>query len=74
MTDLAAGYSELDARFQPASTVATHAEILRDSYWARDLDFVLVSDEAARLAREFDGDHDVAEFARLVDRVAEIGS
>ena len=74
VAELAADYGDLDARFRLASAVATYAEILRDSYWAQDLALVDVADEAARLASELAGDDDVAEFARLVDRVVDIDS
>jgi Ca-activated chloride channel family protein len=72
VADLAADYADLSPRFQLATTVATYAEVLRDSYWAQSLDLDTVAAEAARLADRLGDDADVAEFADLVERAASI--
>ena len=52
-------------KFQLSTVVAEYAEILRESYWARESSLQTVADEAARLRRLIPEDADIAEFASL---------
>jgi Ca-activated chloride channel family protein len=70
--DLAASYEETPERFRLAATVAAYAEVLRDSYWAQGLDLETLTAEARNVAEALAGDEDVAEFADLVARAAEL--
>ena len=68
---LAPTYEETLPRFQLAATVATYAEVLRDSYWAQGVELDAVASEADRLAELLE-DADVTEFASLVNRAASL--
>ena len=70
--DLSVEWAETPERFQLAATVATYAEVLRDSHWAQHLDLDGVAAEARRVAELVTGDEDVAEFAALVTRAANL--
>ena len=52
-------------KFQLSTVVAEYAEILRESYWARESSLQTVANEAARLRRLVPEDTDIAEFASL---------
>jgi hypothetical protein len=47
--------------------VAEYAEILRDSYWAKESSLASVSEEANRIANALAQDEAVQEFAGLVN-------
>ena len=64
-SDLAASFEEASPRFQLAASVATYAEVLRDSYWAQHLTLDDVAPHAERLADLLD-DADVTEWRDLV--------
>ena len=66
--DFATAFSETSPRFQFAAVVAEYAEILRESYWARESDLAAVASEAQRIAEYLPHDADVQEFAQLADR------
>jgi Ca-activated chloride channel family protein len=66
--DFASTFKEASARFQLAAVVAEYAEILRESYWAKESSLEDVVWEARRIAEYLPGDPDVAEFASLVER------
>jgi len=68
--DLSASWQETPQHFQLAATVATYAEVLRESYWAQHLALADLLPQARRLEEMLLGDADVAEFADLVDRAA----
>jgi Ca-activated chloride channel family protein len=68
--DLAASWQETSRHFQLAATVATFAEVLRESYWAQHSTLDDLVPRARRLEELMPGDTDVAEFADLVDRAA----
>ena len=53
-------------------TVAQYAELLRHSPWAQGTSFYDILNHAARLSELLPGDLDVAEFASLVSRAAQI--
>ena len=59
---------EASAGFQLAAVVAEYAEILRDSYWAREGSLADVRAETGRLLRLISSDVDVEEFAALVSQ------
>ncbi len=71
--DLAPTFREASIRFQLDAVVAEYAEILRQSYWARDSSLEDVAWEARRIAEYLPRDPDVAEFVSLVERASRIG-
>ena len=71
--EFAPTFKDAPARLQLAAVVAEYAEILRDSYWARDSSLEDVAWEARRVAEYLPRDEDVAEFARLVERASRLG-
>ena len=74
VSEFAADYRATSGTFQLTNVVATYAEILRDSYWVDHLDLRDIVPEAERVASMLDDDADVVEFARLVQRAANIDS
>jgi Ca-activated chloride channel homolog len=66
--DFAPTFKEASTRFQFDAVVAEYAEILRQSYWAKESSLEDVVWEARRIAEYLPGDPDVAEFASLVER------
>jgi hypothetical protein len=68
--DLKADFLEASYRLQLDAVVAEYAEILRDSYWARESSLLEVAVDARRIAEYLTGDEDVQEFAQLVSRAA----
>lgn len=66
--DFATAFSETSPRFQFAAVVAEYAEILRESYWARESSLAAVASEAQRIAEHLPHDEDVQEFAQLANR------
>ena len=63
--DLSTEFTEASARYQLSAVVAEFAELLRQSYWAREGSLSDVEVEADRLRRILPDDSDVAEFAEL---------
>ena len=63
--DLSTEFIEAPARYQLSAVVAEFAELLRQSYWAREGNLSDVEVEADRLLRILPDDSDVAEFAEL---------
>ena len=59
-------------KFQLSTVVAEYAEILRESYWAREGSLQTVADEAARLRRLIPEDADIAEFASLTGKAEQL--
>ena len=59
-------------KFQLSTVVAEYAEILRESYWARESSLQTVADEAARLRRLIPEDADIAEFASLTAKAEQL--
>lgn len=68
--DFAGTWDDASAALRLTSLVAEFGEILRQSYWARSGDLDEVFRRAQRVAVEFPGDAEVAEFASLVGRAA----
>jgi Ca-activated chloride channel family protein len=71
--DLAPTFRDASIRFQLDAVVAEYAEILRQSYWARESSLEDVAWEARRVAEYLPRDPDVAEFVSLVERASRIG-
>jgi len=65
--DLMGEFDESDPRFRLAVVVAQYAEVLRDSYWAKDADATLedVALDVRTVARALPDDAEVQEFAHL---------
>jgi Ca-activated chloride channel family protein len=70
--DFAPTFKEASIRFQLDAVVAEYAEILRESYWAKDSSLEAVAWEAHRIAEYLPRDAEVAEFASLVERASRI--
>ncbi len=68
----AASFTETSPRFQLDAVVAEYAEILGDSYWAREGNLTDLALEARRIAEYLPQDEDVQEFATLVWQAAGI--
>ena len=66
--ELASSWEDASSALRLASLVAEYAEVLRESYWARESDLSEVFDRAQRLAVEYPGDVEVAEFVTLVGK------
>ena len=70
-------FENAPVRYQLAAVVAEYAEVLRDSYWAREGSLEDIVAEAARIQRMLSDDSDVAEFADLTaqaERIQDFGS
>ncbi len=72
MDGMSAEFETASPRFQLAAAVAEYAELLRESYWARDGSLDAVAEEAARIRRLLPDDLDAAEFAALTARAAQL--
>ena len=70
--DLHAEFTDAPLRYQLSAVVAEFAEVLRDSYWAREGNLDDVQMEAHRLRRLLTNDTDVSEFASLTAEAARI--
>ncbi|MDY7079033.1 MAG: von Willebrand factor type A domain-containing protein [Chloroflexota bacterium] len=71
--DFAPAFRETSVRFQLDAVVAEYAEILRESYWARESSMEDVAWEARRIAEYLPHDEDVAEFVSLAERASRLG-
>ena len=60
-------FGDADRHFRLAAVAAEFAEVLRDSWFVDDWSMGTLSREADAVARDFRGDDDVAELARLID-------
>ena len=73
LDDMSANFEDATPRFQLAAIVAEYAEILRESYWAREGSLETVALEAARIRRLLPPDDiTAAEFAALTNRAAQL--
>jgi Ca-activated chloride channel family protein len=70
--DFAPRFNEASIRFQLDAVVAEYAEILRESYWARESSLEDVVWEARRIAEYLPRDAEVAEFVSLVERASRV--
>jgi Ca-activated chloride channel family protein len=68
----AESFAETSPRFQLTAVVAEYAEILRDSYWAKESSLEEVAQEARHIAEYLPQDMDVQEFAELATQAAQI--
>ena len=73
-SDLAPEFDEASPSFQLSAVVAEYAEILRESYWAREGSLESVATEAERVLRLMPEETDVAELNALIGQAAEIES
>jgi len=67
---LRSGLSEASANYRLAACVATFAEVLRGSYWAKHLSFAGAAEEARALALALPGDAKVGELDALIAKAA----
>lgn len=72
--ELQSAFEGSDPRFQLTAVVAQYAEVLRQSYWAKDAGVTLaqVARDARRVAEYLPRDTDVQEFAQLAARAIEL--
>ena len=63
---LAASFNRTDAHFQWSVVVAEYAEVLRNSYWAKNISLESIQAVAERVGNRLSEDQDVAEFVNLV--------
>jgi Ca-activated chloride channel family protein len=70
--DFATSFTEASPHFQWTAMVAEYAEILRNSYWAKESSLEVVVQEARRVAEYLPGDEDVTEFVGLAERAASL--
>jgi hypothetical protein len=69
-------FAASDPRFQMTAVVAQYAEILRQSYWAKDAGTTLenVARDAQRIAEYLPRDQDVQEFAQLATKAIDLSA
>jgi Ca-activated chloride channel family protein len=65
-------FNEATENFRLAAVVAEFAEILRESYWARESSLGEVLAEAKKVAPEFDNRKDVVELLELIEKAYEL--
>jgi hypothetical protein len=70
--NFASRFNEASIRFQLDAVVAEYAEILRESYWAKESSLEDVVWEARRIAEYLPRDAEVAEFVSLVERASRV--
>ena len=63
---LASSFNRTDPHFQWSVLVAEYAEVLRNSYWARDISLYDLQEEAERVRNRLSEDEDVSEFVNLM--------
>ncbi len=74
--DFSEEFAASDPHFQMTATVAQYAEILRQSYWAKDAGSTLadVARNAQRIAEYLPRDNDVQEFTQLAGRAIDLSA
>ncbi len=69
-SDLARNWRAASPSLRLAALAAELAEVLKRSYWAREIRPGELRDRARAVERDFPGDRDVAELVRLSERAA----
>jgi Ca-activated chloride channel family protein len=74
--DVDRDFREADPHFQLAAIVAQYAEVLRQSYWAKDAGTTLaeLAQDAARIAEHLPTDQTAQEFAQLTAAAIELSA
>lgn len=74
--ELTERFSESDPHYQLTVLVAQYAEVLRNSFWAKDAGTTLadIAEDAQRIAEEIPTDADVQEFASLAKRAVALSA
>ncbi len=70
--DFAPAWNQASSEFRLAASVAELAEVLRQSYWARDTDPRDLFVRLQKVAAELPGDTKIAELATLAGKVADL--
>ena len=70
--DFASAWNQASSRFRLAAAVGELAEVLRQSYWARDTDPRDLFIRLQKVAAELPGDTKIAELATLAGKVADL--
>jgi Ca-activated chloride channel family protein len=68
---LATSFNRTDPHFQWSVVVAEYAEVLRNSYWARNISLDSIRAEAEQAGTRLSEDESVAEFVNLVRQAAQ---
>ena len=63
---LASSFNRTNPHFQWTVLVAEYAEVLRDSYWAKNISLYSIQEQAERISDRLNEDEDVAEFVTLM--------
>lgn len=63
---LASSFNRTNPHFQWTVLVAEYAEVLRDSYWAKNISLYSIQEQAERVSDRLNEDEDVAEFVTLM--------
>jgi Ca-activated chloride channel homolog len=71
---MASSFNQTDAHFQWSVVVAEYAEVLRNSYWAKNASLNTVESEAFNVSRRLSEDENVAEFVTLIRQAVEYQS
>jgi Ca-activated chloride channel family protein len=70
--DFNKSFEDSSSKFRLAATVTEFAEILRKSYWAKDVTLDSVLEHAQKLSREFKNDADVIELVDLISKAKQL--
>ena len=70
--EMAESFNQADPHFQWAVSVAEYAEVLRDSYWAKNSSLEAVRRQVERISELLPQNQDVAEFVDLVRRASDL--
>ena len=62
----ASSFNRTNPHFQWTVLVAEYAEVLRDSYWAKNISLYSIQEQAERVSDRLNEDEDVAEFVTLM--------
>jgi len=68
---LATSFYRTDAHFQWSVVVAEYAEVLRNSYWAKNISLESIQAEAERVGNRLSEDENVSEFVNLVGQAVQ---
>jgi Ca-activated chloride channel homolog len=68
---LASSFNRTDPHFQWSVIVAEYAEVLRDSYWAKNISLDAIRAQAEKVSNHLNEDEDVYEFVNLLHQATQ---
>jgi Ca-activated chloride channel family protein len=71
---LASSFNRTDPHFQWSVLVAEYAEVLRNSYWAKNISMYTIQEEAERVSHRLNEAEDVYEFVNLLHQAVQYAS